>query len=76
MAGIGGTAPLRVMRVAARTVCVWPTTRSSTRGVQRSFELHAATAFAATLSVSHTLLLSLLPPARRSSVLLVHLRRV
>jgi hypothetical protein len=36
MAGIGGTAPLRVMRVAARAVCVWPTTRSSTKGVPHS----------------------------------------
>jgi hypothetical protein len=36
MAGIGITAPFRVMRVAARAVCVWPTTRSSTKGVPNS----------------------------------------
>jgi hypothetical protein len=36
MAGIGSNAPLRVMRVAARAVCVWPTTRSSTKGVPHS----------------------------------------
>jgi hypothetical protein len=35
MVGIGSIVPLRVMRVVARAVCVWPTTSSTTMGEQR-----------------------------------------